>query len=451
MATAVVLGASLGGLLAARVLTERYDEVLVVERDPLPHGKEQRQGVPQGKHLHGLHPSGLQSLERLFPGLPDEMRAAGAVPLDALRDVDWVVDGRTFVQAPGGETGLFLSRPLLEHLVRERVRALPQVRLLDRTVGLGLCFTYDGTRVSGLRCSGPDGGERTLDADLVVDASGRSAVGHRWLVDAGWPAAEEEVVGIELTYATQLLRAPHARTTFIAPTPGSPRGAGLAPLEDGLWILTVAGLCGERPPADLEGLKQFLRAAPPSRIVERLEDAEPVGPPASFRFPASRRRHYRRLPEQYLPFGDAIASVNPAYGQGMSLAAMQAAALLEVLDRRSPVPAFLRRAEKVVDRAWKTAVYADLGLPGVSGRRTPETRISNRFTSRLCAAATHDTAVTAAFLRVAALLDPPEALLRPRLVAGVLVGSRRAAGRPAVVSVPSQAGPRDADADAEVR
>ena len=173
---AVVLGASMAGLTAARVLADAYQRVTVLDRDTFPVAGGHRRGVPQSRHAHALLASGRAALEELFGGLTDELVAAGAPVGDLQADIRMYNEGLRLRQAPAGLTVLVVSRPLLEDRIRDRVRALGNVRLVDGCTVTGLAATPDGHGVGGVRVLRGDGpGEELVRADLVVDATGRGS------------------------------------------------------------------------------------------------------------------------------------------------------------------------------------------------------------------------------------------------------------------------------------
>ena len=327
----------------------------------------------------------------------------------------------------GGRAGLFASRPLLEHHVRSRVAALPTVTIIPRRPVTGLIT--DGDRVTGVRT-----GDTQVAADLVVDASGRGSRIPFWLVELGYPAPVEDRIEVGLRYVTRIYRLPPGSlgddaAVLTAATLAIPRGALLAATEGGRHIVTAAGMGGDLPPTDPEGFERFLTRLPCSDIAAALADAEPLDAPVAFRFPASVRRRYerlRRFPRGLFVLGDAVCSFNPVYGQGMTVAALQAAVLRDELGRSDSPRArrYFRRISALIDPPWTVAAGADLAHPHVVGPRGLTVRILNRCLPRVHAAAAHDPVLATAVLRVTGLLDPPTALLRPDRLARVLLGRR---------------------------
>ncbi|WP_433394201.1 FAD-dependent oxidoreductase [Micromonospora sp. KLBMP9576] len=436
---AIVLGASMGGVLTARVLAEHYTEVVVIERDAVLGVATPRRGAPHTVHAHGLHARGHLILEELFPGVTDELRAAG-VPTGDLGEMRWFFNGRKIQPARTGLVSVTAPRPVLENHVRNRVAALPNVTFTQECDVLGLVATDDREQIVGVRVQRrrPGADVEVLEADLVVDATGRGSRTPAWLAELGYQRPVEERVKVGLAYTTR-----HYRTRpdmfdgvqSINPvaSPGHPRGAFFGQVGPETCILSLTGVLGDYPPTEPDAFLEFVRSLPVPDVYEAVRDAEAVDDPVSFRFPASVRRRYEQLlrfPDGYLVIGDAVCSFNPVYGQGMSVAAIEAMTLREHLrQRHAPTPHhFFADLAKVIDAPWGIAAGGDLDFPGVEGRRTLKVRVGNAYMARLQYAATRDHKVTEGFMRVAGLIDPPEALMRPAMAGRVL---RHAILRPA--------------------
>jgi 2-polyprenyl-6-methoxyphenol hydroxylase-like FAD-dependent oxidoreductase len=434
---AVVLGGSMAGILAARVLAEHYDTVLVVDRDKVLGVSEARRGTPHTRHAHGLHARGHLNLEELFPGFTDELRATG-VPTGDLAEMRWFFNGHKLRPAHTGLVSVTAPRPVLENHIRSRVADLPNVVFFEETDILGLVPTSDHSRIIGVRVQPRNGDAEVLEADLIVDATGRGSRTPAWLEEFGYQRPEEERVKVGLAYTTRLYRSKPEMFDGVqsinpVASPAHPRGAFFGQIGKDTAILSLTGLLGDHPPTDPEGFLEFVRSLPIPDVYEGVRNAEPLDDAVTFKFPASVRRRYERLtrfPQGLLVMGDAVCSFNPVYGQGMSVASIEAMKLREHL-RRGVAPdsmAFLRDVSKVVDIPWEISAGGDLDFPGVEGKRTLKVRAGNAYMARLQYAASKDSRVTEGFMRVAGLIDPPTSLMRPAMLARVL---RHAVRRPA--------------------
>jgi 2-polyprenyl-6-methoxyphenol hydroxylase-like FAD-dependent oxidoreductase len=432
--TAVVLGASMAGLLTARVLADSYDEVTVVDRDDLDGGIgiEPRRGVPQGRHAHGLLAVGLRVIEELLPGATADLVAGGVPSGDMLGNVRFCANGHVLKQVPVGLTGLAPSRPYLESYVRSRVAARPNVTLQGGhdVVGVDSSVTPAGARVRGalVQRRDRDSSIEVLPADLVVDATGRGSRAPRWLAEMGYQPPVEEKLAVDLGYTTRHYRLGTDAldgdiAIIIGPTLAHPRGGVIQVLEQGRAIVTLFGILGDHPPTDDAGFQAFAETLPVPFVADAIRHAEPLDDLVLYRYPGSTRLRYdrlRRFPPGFLVIGDALCSFNPMYGQGMSVAALEARALRDELARGLSARRFFRAVKPLIDNPWQIATGGDLTFPGVQGPRPPMVRFINRYLARLHAAAAHDEVLSAAFVRVANLTAAPPTLLRPALVRRVL-------------------------------
>ena len=429
--TVVVVGGSIAGLLAAAACHRHASAVIVLERDVLPDGPAARPGTPQVGHAHGLLASGRLAAEELLPGLAAELLAAGAVPGDDLgRSGHWYIGGGLLADTTVGQDGMCVSREAVESALRDRVCHLPNVTVRERVDACGL--VVDRGRVTGVRVRRPGGGPDTevLPARLVVDATGRSGRGVGWLRDAGVPEPREERVRIGVRYATtHLERRPRDLDGRVVSVSGAlptvPRGGVAIAQEGERWVVTLFGYLDDQPPLDEDGFRAYADTVVNPDLAALLADRQLLHPPRGYRFPDSRRRYFEEssdLPVGYAPIGDAICSFNPTFGQGMSVAALEALELRDALARgvgavRSDYPA---AAAAVVDRAWAAVTGADLQIPGVTGQPPAAPAWVTAYIRRLQRVARHDAAVAAAFFRVTNLMDHPRRLLRPGIAWRVL-------------------------------
>lgn len=430
---AIVIGGSIAGLAAARALQETFTRVTVLDRDILPGVPEPRRGVPQGRQAHALQARGANALEELFPGLREDMIAAGAVS----GDVHWYLSGYLLSPRAPAPPNIALSRPLTEHLIRSRVAALPGVRIIDSVSVTGLRASRG--RVTGISVRGTHGGavESMLGADVVVDAGGRGSRADDWLSELGFPPPLSVEVRPDTVYVSRHYRREHHHLdgrlgTVVAPFPGLPRGGAVLGQEADRFVVLLAGLLGEDPPVSEAGMLAFADSLPVGDIAGIIRSATPLDSPAKMRHPASVRRYHQQLHSHlrgFLVTGDALCSFNPVYGQGITVAALEALALRKVLaeggTHRLP-ERFYVAVRKSLDSAWLMSAGSDLRFPQVSGKRRPGDSLRYRYLERYHAAASVDPALATAFLRVSHMIDPPGRLVAPSRALRVLRSAKRA-------------------------
>ncbi len=438
---AIVVGASMGGLLAARTLADFFEQVTLIERDALPPIGENRKGVPQGRHTHALLLRGAEILEGLFPGLIADLMDRGVPVIKRPeRELIWFDGGgyhARFANQDDRTRTLGVSRPLLEGYVRQRVLALPNVQAIEQCDVLGLVPSERGTRVRGVRLLRRASGsaEEVLEADLVVDATGRGSRTPTWLKELGYSSPQEDAVTVNLAYSTRLYRRrpedlDGAKAIIIAASPEQKRGGVMVAQENNRWIVSLTGFVGDHPPLDEEGFVAYARSLAAPDIYHIVKKAEPLSEAVPYCFKASVRRRYERLarfPEGFLVFGDAICSFNPIYGQGMSVAAIEALDLQQELRRGTDWlwKRFFARAAQGIDIPWQIGVGSDLRFPEAEGKRTQTIRFTNAYIERLHRAAHCDPVVARAFNEVVNLLAPPQSLMRPGIVWRVFRGNLR--------------------------
>lgn len=440
---AVVIGAGIAGLLAAAALARSLPaaEVLVLDRDVLPDGPENRRGVPQGQHAHLLMAGGLTAMEALLPvGVRDRLVEAGAheIPLGngmlALTPDGWFQRWRY-----NGPHMITCTRALLDWVVREALlECMPNVTIQQATVE-GLLG--NAQRVHGVRISGADQGPPSeLEADIVVDASGRGSGNLQWLSDIGITGVEERKIDSGLTNATRIYRTPAGADswplTVIQSNPysGQPgRSAMVLPIEGNRWMVSAGGTRGGEPPQDPEGFLEYALSLPHPIVGHLIAGAEALTDVvvSRGRSTSNARRFFEKSaqwPERFIPLGDALATFNPAYGQGMSVAALGAQVLAQELQRSGPASAglsrrVLRGAARHVDTAWATAVGMDVLYPDVRGAEPkPADRLAAWYARRLTKAATGSFDAAAALWDVTSLNAPPTALIRPKALLAAVTG-----------------------------
>ncbi|MGW7319430.1 NAD(P)/FAD-dependent oxidoreductase, partial [Streptomyces sp. NPDC054865] len=438
---AVVIGGSLAGLLAAAVLAD-HATVTIIDADALPAGPRPRRGLPQARHVHVMWSGGARAIEEILPGIGEEWTAAGAIRRSLPTDLVTMTPQGWIPRCGEKQFSVSCSRDLLDSVIRARVAALPGVTTLQRSRVRSLEGT--AARITGVRVDTPDEDGRIVSADLVVDACGRGSRAPSWLAALGVSGIRRSEVDSGLVYATRLFEAPegaHALGFPIVnvqsdprvPVPG--RTATIVPIENGVWQATLSGTRGGRPTDDPEAFVPFAKAVRHPIVGELLEGREPLGDVAVTQGTANRRIHFERadLPDGFFAVGDSVATFNPLYGQGMTVAArglLGVRALLRGggLDRPGFGIAAQRALAPPVATAWELATSQDIRYPGAIGMRPrPGAGLLDAYVGRLLTGATTQEPLTAAFLEVVTMSSPPTHWFRPEIVWRVLRASRRGA------------------------
>lgn len=434
---AIVIGGSMAGLTAARSLSDHFQRVTVIERDKLPDGPEFRGGVPQGRHLHALLARGQEILERMFPGLDRDLDEIGAPDYQWGIDAAWLTAGGWIKRADMGIKTKLVSRPALEFLVRRRLAMRDNVSFMPEHSVEGLLADRGHISVTGVQVeSRLDHITRELEADLVVDASGRNSKTGEWLKAIGYSAPEESTVYAYIGYATRVYEKPEGRHDWkllfltARPTQGITRGGAIFEVEGNRWLAMVGGLNRDYPPTDEEGYLAFAKSLASPALYEAIREAKPLSPVYGYRYDGNRWRHYERLkrrPERLLVMGDALCGFNPLYGQGITVAALEAEILGQLLTANNgqDLDGFAGRFQRAIARplqtAWLLATGEDMRYPGTDGPKPGfAARLVQRYVDRVLVAMGNDMVVSRAFLEVSNLRKPPTSLFAPDILLRVL-------------------------------
>ena len=384
---AIVIGGSIAGLLAARVLTDYFDRVTIVERDRFPDNPAPRPGVPQSYQLHALLTRGQRILEQLFPGLKEELVDNKAPLLDWTADCPLFLLGKWVVRFPSGITANGCTRTLLETIIRRRLASYRAVEFLEATQVTGLLANLDNTVVTGVRVKDENGTEAELPAHLVVDASGRNSKAPKWLQSIGYEMPQETVVNSFLGYASRLYESLGNSTSdykalYLMPkAPDCPRGGVLYQVEDGRWMVSLIGVGRDYPPTDEAGFFTFAQSLSSPEIYQAIKEGKSVSPIYGYRRTENCWRHYERLsrfPENLIISGDAVCAFNPVYGQGMTVAALGALTLDECLKQQTRLNVdldltglaqrFQQQLANVNQVPWVMATGDDFRWPTTQGK-----------------------------------------------------------------------------------
>ena len=433
MKTAIVLGAGIGGLLAAGVLSRHFDTVVILERDRIPAAPEPRVGVPQGPQVHAVMKRGEIVIETILPGFRQRLAAAGGTTMHVGLDFRAYEGGGWHPRRDLGFTISSQTRALLEHVIRERLLENGNVKIRDRCRFRELLMDSDGT-VGGVVVDAD--GLETLAAVLVIDAMGRGSPVPGRLSAKGLGEAPTMVTGIDVFYSTILFHVPEIwrgeawGRVLRATAPGHSRGATIMPIEGDRWLLSMVGRFGDRPPTELSECLAFTEGLETSEIVERIRHAEPAATAKRFHIPNSRASRFDQMPDYplgLLPLGDVIGTFNPMLAQGMTIAALHAETLSEklaahlrdggLLDLANLAADYIPAVTRLSMGAWKAAAYADHLYPKTQGERPADFAEHHAFRRALRRVIEVDPALHRLAVRVQQLLDPPSVLPRDEILA----------------------------------
>ena len=441
----IVIGAGIGGLSMAGALAKYFEQVEILERDRLTASAASRSGTPQDRHPHGLLAGGLRALDRIFPGFERDLATAGAIPVTFARDVQFerpdvgVLPKRDFAISV-----LCATRPLIELVLRRRAEAVANITLRPTSRVIGIVPAAGGAGVRGVQFVNGSGRFETLDADLVVDASGRGAPTLTLLDALCWDRPQMTEIGVDITYATAVVEIPpnaSAEWKLVLTLPDPPHVAlnsVLVPTEDGRWIITIADHSATTWIETWDALLEASRSLIAPTVYNALRYAEPPEGIRHYRFPVSTWKHFERLPRLprgVLPVADAFCRFNPIHAQGMSSAAQQARLLEDVLHRAADEPdpiaalqtGFMSEVASVLETPWNMSTSADLAFPQTRGERPDNFAEAREFEAALFRAAVTDPVVHRAMMEVAQLLQPYSRLQKPDIMRRIEAVSAKAA------------------------
>lgn len=427
---AVVIGGSIAGCLTARVLSDYFSKVTIYDADTPPEDYVPRKGVPQGNHIHTLIPGGAMVIRKYFPDIHDELVAAGADYGDPMLKWRLFMGGGWVPRVASGMRSYMMSRPLLEAMVRKHTLALANIELHVATPVQGVNFNPDNSSVTGVTL---ESGE-VVQADFVADVSGRNSQASKWLKEMGFAPPERSSIGIDVGYTTFVVAEPPGSQrdwnmlyTIQKDIPADTRGGGIFCIEGGRYLVSAQGYHKDYAPVDWQGFLDFFKSHPFPAIYETIKDCQPIGEAKEYRYAAYLRRHYERLsefPKGFVVLGDAICSLNPVYGQGMTVAAKEVEHLDQCLSQcaeTGQLPAdfalgFFKGAAKFIDAAWNGVTVEDFRYPQTRGERPKGYGLAKWLNSKFFALSKINEEFSIAFAKVQFLVEPPESILKPKFL-----------------------------------
>lgn len=435
---AVVIGGSVAGLLASRILSKHFERVIIIERDRFTDNADPRKGAPQARHAHAVLAKAVEIIEDLFPGFFAELEASGSTKIDMCDDhLKFYHFGKWKKRFSGGIYSYFQTRTFLEWKLRQWVAKIPNISFMDGTDVMQFTTDDAKTHITGVkvRRDGDAPSQQEVSANLVVDAGGRGSRTPQWLEALGYPKVEELILKVDIAYSTRFFtRTPPDpmpwKSLFIYPKLPDKRLGVILPTEDpDKWLVTLGGVFGDHPPTDDAGFLDYARSLPVPDLHNVIKDLEPAGPILVHKLPSNLRRQYEhmsRFPDGLVVLGDALCSFNPIYGQGMTTAALDALALDGCLrDQRTSHAAgdltgmsmrFQKKAATVIANPWLMATAEDMRYDEFPDPISPMIRFLHWFTGRVHSISDKDELSALRFTQAMNMLRPPWALFDPRVV-----------------------------------
>lgn len=432
---AIVMGGSIAGMCAARVLSDFYNKVIIIERDPIFNNPSIRPGVPQSRHLHAILLKGLQIMQEFFPALEAELDR---------NDVPTVMDGIDFrMLFPNGWSPLMdlglkarsCTRPLLESSIRKQVMKIPNIEILDR-MHVDIPILDDQFRkIIGVRVRDNSGKFSQIHADLLVDTSGRNSRAAQWLTELCFGTVQENVVNAFWGYAVRMYEIPSDFNKkwkgiyIMNKAPDFPRLGIALPMEGNRWLVNLAGVMRDFPPSDEAGFLRYAQSLRSREIYDAIRCAKPLTEIYEFRHTANRRRYFenlKRWPERFLVMGDALCAFNPVYGQGMSVCALEAQALQKFLIENGNLEnrgaqRFQKKIARIVEPCWMLATGEDHEWPGTEGAAPPKVmKIMQWYVHKIIALAPNNRLAFRSFKEVSHMMKSPAVFFHPKLLMRVL-------------------------------
>jgi 2-polyprenyl-6-methoxyphenol hydroxylase-like FAD-dependent oxidoreductase len=440
---AIVIGGSISGLLAARVLSDYFEQVTVIERDRYPEKPSPRKGIPQSFHAHQLMLKGLEIFENLFPGLENNLVDAGAQKFDMGSEMAWLTPAGWGVSFDSGLDMLAFSRDILDWFIHQKLSALNNVTFLESSEVVGLLSNLDKTAVTGVKIrvgtklANNDAKAKLLEADLVVDASGRASKTPRWLENLGYIPPQETVVDALPGYATCIYQIPLAiqakwKSRYVQAAPPTRMRAGIIfPIEGDRCIVTLVSFGSDNLPRNEVEFLDFARSLESPIIYNAIINAQPLSSIFAYRAQGNRLRHYERLSKyinSFVVLGDAVCTFNPVYGQGMTVAALEAITLQKCLQKQCQndtllnlSKVFQQKLAKVNQSAWALSTSQDYRYPCVKGKPPGyEVKLFNWYIDKIVKLTTYDSEVRLRFFEVMHMLKAPSVLFKPSIILKVL-------------------------------
>lgn len=442
MERAVIIGGGIGGLLTAKVISNYYEEVLIVDRDDFPEKPENRSGIPQGFQPHRLTPRGKMIIERLLPGLNEELLEQGAALTQ--NRVYRFTNPYGILSMPNSERDLMCSRALLEWGIRQRIKEITNIQFLSKHIVIGLQTSPDQMTVTGIHVKerGQSRLQKVINADMVIDTSGRQSKLTNWLQELGNKIPEPDVLKVSLGYSTRHYKMPSDMDQkwaliHVEGCPAYSENTGIfAMIENNIAEMLIWNAGGNYPTIDAVEYEQAVANLADPIINKIWENIEPITLPKGYRIKELFRNHFEQMnrwPSGLLVLGDALCNFDPIYGQGMTMAAVEVEVLETCMQDQQANPqsnferSVLHRFQEVIEPIWWLNCVADLNRPGVEYEGQPLKGVSfaqKYFDLYIKHATTEsDFNLFSLFWAVNSILFSPSRIINPQMMENILNGS----------------------------
>ena len=432
---AIIIGGGIAGKLAARVVSDYFTEVLVIERDPKPEGPTPRKGAPQGEHLHALLHAGENGLESLFPGITEEFYASGAIKINSTNDLAWFHHGVWKQRYHGEFSTILQSRPQLEWHIEKYMRRIPNVSYLHEHSVLNYLYNKEENRIYGVEIKDKNSSITQESGELVIDASGVSSLSTNWLTKQGIVIPEEKL-NIGLSYITKQYRLPEHplrdwTIKLLYPNPPHEKiGGTISKVEGDRYIITCFGYENEINLKELlededNGFIDLTKKLPKLDIYEELKNGTPLTKTSIYKVPHISWKRFDKvdqLPTGLLLLGDTVCRIDPVFGQGMSLAVLEALALQKLLKNRTSTPLpritklFHKDVSKIISPVWTMVISEIFRFPNVTGKKPIGLAVQQWYSKNIFLLSSQNQEVYNTFIKVMNLVRPTTILFHPNVL-----------------------------------
>ncbi|MDH3658324.1 MAG: FAD-dependent monooxygenase [Nitrosopumilus sp.] len=425
---AIVIGGSIAGLLAARVLSDYFKEVILIEKDSCMENGKVRIGTPQANHIHILLVKGREILQDFFPELERDLIKKGANKIDFLNDIRYRLPSGWAPKFNSGIITFTCTRTLLENTIRHQIQKISKIKI-EKGKHI-TSFVLEKSNKISLKTKENE----EIHGDLIVDCTGRNTKTPSWLEDIGFPKPRETKIDSFVRYSTRRYiptkKNRKWKMLVILNKPiTNPRIGGIYPIEEGKWLVGLYSIGKNYPPTDEKGFLEFTKHLESRELYDALKDAVPDSEIYGYQVQGSRKYHYEEMPqwpENFIVLGDAVSIFNPYYGQGITSAALGAEALDDMLKNNKMKNDFTRKFQKrlatAVSLPWILGTSEDLRWPTTVGKRPNTiTRMVQNHAQKVLLLSPKSTLAAKSFQQMMHMIKSPAIIFHPVILLQLIV------------------------------